>query len=139
MRPHYGNVHRLYNPSNGDHLLTSDPFEVEGCVNAGYIDEGVVGKSPAGIGIVYRLYNKFTGEHLLTVSYDEAEGLKNAGWTSEGEPFTAYLGDTGEVDFRRLFRSDSFHLLTADPNEAKVLMETQGYKSEGVAFSLDRP
>ena len=139
MKPYYGSVHRLYNPYNGDHMLITDPSEIKGCVAAGWIDEGIVGKTPSDVAIVYRLYNPYTGEHLVTVGYDEAEGLRKAGWVSEGEPFTAYVGDKGDVDFHRLYRDGSFHLLTADPNEVSTLVDTQGYKSEGVAFSLDRP
>lgn len=143
-----GDVHRLYNPNTGDHLYTTDPFERDSLVKAGWKQEGDLGRTPMGVVVVYRLYNPSTGEHLWTPDYAEAvqlvgtgvnlsDGTKG-GWQYEGEPFLAYEGSKGAVRLHRLYKAGAPHLLTADANEIATLT-SQGWADEGVKFSLDEP
>lgn len=140
-------LHRLYNPANGDHLYTTDANEVRALVKSGFVDEGQLGEGPSGICLLYRLYNFDSGQHLLTADYNEATKLIEAtkdtnkvkrGWHFEGVPTIAYVGGKGEVPVHRLLDPNTGnHLLTVGENERNVLT-SKGWKDEGVAFSLDR-
>lgn len=146
MSARQGEVHRLNNPFNGDHVYTTDPGEVSALVKAGYTDEGVVGTAPRGLVDVHRLYNADTGEHLLTDDPSEATSLlaqgqnlsdgTKSGWQYEGVAFVAHADDKGPVKLHRLYRPDGFHLLTADGGEVASLT-AKGWVDEGVRFSLD--
>lgn len=141
-----GDVHRLLNPKNGDHVYSTDANEVNVLVKSGYVDEGVLGVAPRGLADVYRLYNVDTGEHLLTDDYREATAvLKTAdnlsdgtrhGWQYEGVAFVAYSDDRGAVKIHRLNDPKGYHILTSDENEVRALVK-RGYEDEGVCFSLD--
>lgn len=148
MKPQAGNVNRLYNAYNGDHLYSADANEVKALSKAGYVDEGILGKTPSDVVIVWRLYNASTGEHLTTASYDEATELlkqgnnlsdgTKSGWQCEGAGFVAYkAGTPGKVPVYRLHQSNSYHHFTTDENEKKTLV-SQGWKDEGVAYCLDK-
>lgn len=146
MAARQGDVTRLYNPSNGDHVYTTDRGEVKALVKAGYKSEGAIGVAPAGLADLHRLYNVDTGEHILTDDLAEVQSLlkqgKNlsdgtrAGWQYEGVAFIAYADDRGAEKIHRLYRKGGFHLLTSDPNEVAKL-KADGWVDEGVKFSLD--
>ena len=141
-----GDVRRLYNPNNGDHVYTTDPTEVAALLKAGMEDEGTLGVAPEGYGVLYRFANADTGQHLWTDDYVEAKDLLRRGenlsdgtrhgWQYEGEAMVVHEGDQGAVKMHRLYREGAPHLLTADRNEIDSLV-ADGWKDEGVKFSLD--
>lgn len=141
-----GKVHRLYNPSNGDHMLTANSAEVTACKKAGWQDEGVIGTAPTYLAPIYRFLNVGTGEHLLTDNVAEAQSLlkqgtnlsdgTKAGWQYEGIAFIAYADDRGKEKITRLYQKGGLHILTSDANEIAALMKA-GWTNEGVQYSLD--
>lgn len=143
-----GKVHRLYNPSDGEHLYTTGAGEVAALVKAGWVDEGTMGVAPEGYAVLYRLYNASTGQHMWTDSAAEvkaclkqgsnySDGSRN-GWQYEGEAMIVHRGDRGAERVHRLLNPHSgAHMLTTDEREVASLVKA-GWKDEGVAFSLDR-
>ena len=141
-----GEVTRLYNPYNHDHLLTANDSEVTSLTKAGWLAEDSIGTAPEDMVIVYRLFNVDTQEHFYTVSYEEATDLlkqsnntsdgKKRGWQFEGDAFIAYDGNTQGHPVYRLYNPYStLHLFTQDEHERDELEDT-GWKVEGVAFNL---
>ena len=143
-----GTVHRLYNPENGDHMYTTNEAEHKALPKQGWKDEGSLGTAPEGYAVVYRLVNVSSGEHLWTDDFDEAKSLlgqgqnlsdgTKQGWQFEGDAFIAHDGDQGAVKLHRLYKRGGFHLLSSDEGEITALVN-DGWKDEGVKFSLDRP
>ena len=122
---------RLYNPYNGDHLLTADLDEVRTLEDAGWTREGVAMRSLEAVP-VYRLLAG-NGKHMLTASWEEAETLAQSGdWTHEG---IACFGVTdGGVEVFRLYNeNDGQHLFTTDLEERDELIE-MGWRYEGVGW-----
>ena len=80
-------LYRLYNPSNDDHLYTTDQGERDRLVNVEhtYIDEGVACQvlvptqpppsSPFLLNNLYRVYNPQTGEHFYTAKAGEFQAV----------------------------------------------------------------
>lgn len=140
-----GEVTRLYNPSNGDHLYTANDAEEASLIKAGWLDEGDIGSAVEKAVIVYRLFNADTGEHFFTTSYNEATTLlkganntsdgKKRGWQFEGDAFVAYEANTKGHPVYRLNNPNGKHLFTVDASEAETLAKA-GWTREGVAFDL---
>lgn len=87
-------VYRLYDPSTGLHLLSSDTQEYEALVARGWRGEGASFAAPYdGDATVYRLYQPESGEHLYTTDFHEYNTLGRLGWNKEGEAFVAYEYD----------------------------------------------
>lgn len=142
-----GAVKRLYNPYSHEHLYTTSASEAKSLVGAGWQDEGTMGVAPEGLAVLYRLYNASSGQHMWTDDYDEVKScLKQgdnlsdgtrAGWQYEGEAMIVYRDDRGAEKVHRLYNPyDGSHLLTTDESELKSLT-SNGWKDEGVKFSLD--
>ena len=86
-------VYRIYNPSTGNHLLTTSKAEVDAAVAGGYQAEGVRGEAYTsqreGTDAVERYYNAATGRHLLTRDPEEMAALAGQGYNYEGTAFYA--------------------------------------------------
>ena len=86
-------VYRIFNPSTGGHLLTTNKAEVDAAVAGGYRAEGVTGEAYTsqreGTEAVERYYNAVTGQHLLTRDPDEMASLAGQGYNYEGTAFYA--------------------------------------------------
>lgn len=86
-------VYRIFNPSTGSHLLTTNKAEVDAAVAGGYRAEGVTGEAYTsqreGTEAVERYYNAVTGQHLLTRDPDEMAALAGQGYNYEGTAFYA--------------------------------------------------
>jgi len=84
-------VYRIFNPSTGNHLLTTSQAEVDAAVAGGYRAEGVTGEAYTsqreGTEAVERYYNAVTGQHLLTRDPDEMASLAGQGYNYEGTAF----------------------------------------------------
>ncbi|NMM94993.1 RICIN domain-containing protein [Bifidobacterium oedipodis] len=131
-------VYRLYNPWNGDHMLTASATEYDGMKKIGWRDEGVSfrasNESSNGMAPIYRLYNRYSGDHLFTPDQAEATAAKNAGWTDEGVAF--YVPTTGgnKPVYRVYNAKASKHHLTPSTEERDSLLKS-GWVSEGTAFT----
>lgn len=82
---------------------------------------------------VYRNYNAQTGEHLYTFSRYEWNQLPKISyyWNQDGVVFDEPA--SGKAVYRLYNPGSGQHLFTADSYEYKVV-QTQGWKSEGIAF-----
>jgi len=84
-------VYRYYNPSNGDHLLTTDFNELNGTSGKhGYKYEFIIGYAyrnyTGGTNTpLLRYYNRVTGDHLYTINNQELGTGNNNPWVFEGE------------------------------------------------------
>ena len=83
-------VHRLFNPTSKDHLLTINDAEVTAAQKLGYVYEGVAGRAlravegATDVSFVQRFYRAATGEHFYTSNTQEAAQLTGLGFTNEG-------------------------------------------------------
>lgn len=126
-------VRRLYDPSTGEHLYTTDSAERRRLARRGWRDEGAAWTTPAhGSAPVYRLYMP-GGKHLWTADYAEACALVAGGWECEGVKFWAAA--TGKPVYRLYRAADGDHLLTMSKAERKSA-KGLGYAYEGVAFRV---
>lgn len=123
-----GDVFRLYNPGDGNHLYTTGEAERDALVQAGWRDEGIAWTARVGRHAVYRLYNPGNGDHLLTTSFAEAKACVEAGWYYEGVPFMAC--DTGTEVFRLYNPYSGQHMYTTSAEERDNLCSV-GWKAEG--------
>ena len=127
-------LYRLYNPYDGQHLLTEDAGEYESLQPLGWRGEGEAWEAPAEGDPVYRLYNPYSGEHLYTGDEAEYGSLPGLGWRQEGVAFRSE-GPGGDPVYRLFnpYASVGTHLLTTDRAEYESL-QPLGWRGEGVAF-----
>ncbi len=85
-------MYRLYDPSNGDHLYTTQSTEVASSTASGYTDEtpgnpgwGVYPTQLPGTLPVHRVFLATLGLHYYTLNDTERNNLVNAGWASQGD------------------------------------------------------
>lgn len=129
-------IYRLYNPSTGKHLYTTDENEKNVLYNQrGWGYEGVGWYSPSTGIPVYRIYNPILQNHLYTQDEHEVRVLTSQhGWQSDngGNP-VFYSG--GSVNVYRLYNRglQGRHHWTTDINEYKVL-PNHGWSQEDIKF-----
>jgi hypothetical protein len=74
-------VWRLFQPSTGDHLLTTSEAEQNHAKQLGYVLEGKIGavsSTPSnGLRPIYRFYNSEKHQHFYTADLSEASSLTN--------------------------------------------------------------
>ena len=128
-------LYRLYNPYDGQHLLTRDAAEYESLQPLGWRGEGEAWEAPAEGDPVYRLYNPYSGEHLYTAVKAEYDSLPGLGWRQEGVAFLSAGAAAGAPVYRLFnpYASVGTHLLTTDRAEYESL-QPLGWRGEGVAF-----
>ena len=127
-------LYRLYNPYDGQHLLTTDRGEYDSLQPLGWRGEGEAWESPDEGDPVYRLYNPYNGEHLYTGDEAEYDSLARIGWRQEGVAFRSQA--SGGDPVYRLFNpyeQVGTHLLTTSASEYESLAGA-GWVQEGVAF-----
>ena len=91
-------VFRAYNPSNDDHLFTSDAGELQNAINqVGYQAEGIgwlaydPNQAPAGTVALRRFVSSASGEHFYTADPNEANNITQAlGFQEEPAPCFVY-------------------------------------------------
>ncbi|WP_236023852.1 phosphatase PAP2 family protein [Bifidobacterium miconis] len=130
-------VYRLYDPSTGLHVYTSDENEKNVLsTKRGWKNEGVVfkaAKKSDDTTPVYRLYNSKNQRHVLSSDENEIKVLTTKrGWKNEGIAW--YQSDKGTVSVYRMYSpKKGEHLYTTDANEYKV-NASKGWNQEGVAW-----
>lgn len=126
-----GSLYRLYNPNNGDHLLTLSNKEANNCQNAGWKYEGIAWVTPAKGDEVYRLVNPNNGYHHFALK-SERDALVKAGWRSEGHAF--YSGGEGKSIYRMYNPNSGEHVLTTSSKEHDDLTKA-GWKCESTKIT----
>ena len=129
-------VYRMYNPVSGEHLYTTDAYEVSVIYRTqGWGKEGIAWYTTDFGTPVYRLYNPLLGNHLYTSDkYEISVITKTRGWVLDfnGEPV---MYASGIVPVYRLFNPglQGQHHLTTDKNEYNVIPKW-GWEQEGTAM-----
>ena len=130
-------VYRMYNPINGEHLYTTDAYEVKVIYKTqGWGKEGIGWYSPTKGTPVYRLYNPKLGNHLYTSdTYEISVITKTQGWVLDfdGAPV---MYSSGDIPIYRLFNPglQGQHHLTTDFNEYNVI-PLWGWQQEGISMN----
>ena len=128
-------VYRAYNPSNGEHLYTTNYEEFKVITKNGWDDEGIAFMSELKEKgqAVYRVYNPNNGLHHYTTDVNEKNALVSLGWNDEGVSFYTSKNPKDTPVYRVYNENDSNHHYTMDANEALALI-SMGWKNEGIAF-----
>lgn len=131
-------VYRLYNPSNGEHLYTTDAHEKDVIYKTqGWGYEGIGWYAADGTGEpVYRLYNDNQKNHLYTTDTNEVNVLTSQyGWVADfdGKPL---FYSSGDVPVYRVYNEaqSGMHHLTTDRHEYDTLPQ-YGWVQEGDKIS----
>ena len=131
-------VYRLYQPSNGEHLYTTDAHERDVLYQTqGWGYEGIAWYAANGTGEpVYRLYNANQQNHLYTTDVNEVNILTNGyGWVVDFDGQPLFYSD-GDVPVYRVYNEalSGMHHLTTDQNEYNTLPQ-YGWIQEGKKIS----
>lgn len=126
-------IYRLYNPSSGEHLYTSDANECAVLGSGGsWNDEGIGWYAPRDAGTpVYRLFDPISGDHLYTTDLNEKSVLASRGWQIDNANTPLFLSEGTRPILRLFSTSSGRHLITKDTNEYRVL-EQLGWQPEGI-------
>lgn len=134
------NLHRLVNPSNGDHFYTTDDAERDSAIGMGYRDEGEAWRvftSPAAWKIpLFRLLNATNGDHFYTTDEAEANLASTGGYASEGIAcYVATAPDDRLPFYRCLNPGTGDHFYTSSlPERDQAIAD--GFTGEGVACDV---
>ena len=80
-------MYRMYDPSSGEHLYTSDTNEKNELISKhNWRYEGIGWYAPTSGKPVYRLYNPKTGEHHYTMDENEKNTRRESGRTVTAFP-----------------------------------------------------
>ena len=131
-------MYRLYLPTNGEHLYTSDRNEtIVLATKNGWTYEGVGWYAPLNGTPVYRLYNSGLRNHLYTSDLNEGNTLtagdpENWHWDNNAQPLF-YSG--GSVPIYRVYNRElsGMHHLTTDYNEY-ITLPNHGWQQEGISI-----
>lgn len=131
------NVYRFSGLTNDSHFMTTDLYERDQMIKAGYTYEGVASRSSASTTSkpVYRLYNTRSRKHLYTASENEKNTLSaSEDWKYEG--INQYSSSTPTVNptFRLYSTSLTNHLWTSDLHEKQVLINAGLFTDEGISW-----
>jgi hypothetical protein len=125
-------IYRIYNPNNGDHILTLSYSEANNLYKAGWTDEQVAWISPAAGTHIYRVYNPNSGQHHYCIE-KEADELKKAGWKKEGIAFSS----AGSQPVYRLYNGNAgTHMFTASKSEKDTLAKA-GWTEEASQINYE--
>lgn len=124
-------ITRLYNPLTGEHLYSSDQYEVRVLMGKGWQNEGSPGKGGGDVP-VFRLYNKVTGEHLYSADVNECKTLtKQRNWRYDSQTPVFYAFSSGRYPMYRLTNGRvaaiASHHYSSDASECRVLTTMKGW------------
>lgn len=121
-------VYRYYSKTAQDHMLTTNPSEMESAT--GYAYEGVAWEYVEADNAipVYRFQNAVTGRHLFTTN----QGEVTSPWALEGAAF--YSAASGTAVYR-LSHPTGDHLWTTSATEISAAVSA-GWTNEGLAFYI---
>lgn len=132
-------IYRLYLPSTGEHLYTSDKNEYNTLYKKYHWgQEGIAWYAPEDGTEVYRLYQPDLKNHLYTTDKNEVKVLTTtAGWKVDNNNEPLYYSG-GDVSIYRVYNRglSGMHHLTTDLNEYNVLTNGKyGWTKEGAQLS----
>lgn len=131
-------VYRFGSMPGNTHFWTTDIYERDAMIGAGYHYEGAAwraSQSQTGTQPVYRLYSANIRQHLYTTDANEKDVLAATGvWTYEGIGwYESTTPTTGQV--YRLYSPTTFeHFFTTDAYERSQLISHGVFNDEGVAW-----
>jgi Repeat of unknown function (DUF5648) len=146
LNPQAQNRYRIYIPSTGGHLFTTDKNEYDVLIKltSSYLDEGIdhkiflqsVTKNNQTTVPYYRLYIKSVRQHFWTTDANEYSVLRAQTTFFGDEGIDGYLflstGVTGAVPLYRLaLANTAVHHWTIDKNEYDFLVKTGAWIGEG--------
>lgn len=127
-------VYRLYLPSTGEHLYTTDANEKQTLYEKyGWGYEGIGWYATSSGTAVYRLYHPTLQNHLYTTDTNEVNVLTaKYGWKKDNGGKPLYYS-AGTVPIYRVYNAslNGMHHLTTDTNEYATLPK-YGWTQEGV-------
>lgn len=126
-------IYRLYLPSTGEHLYTSDKNEYDTLYKKyNWGQEGIAWYAPQSGTEVYRLYHPGLKNHLYTTDKNEVNVLTSQyGWKKDNDGKALYYSG-GDVPIYRVYNKglNGMHHLTTDLNEYNTLPK-HGWAQEG--------
>ncbi len=127
-------VYRFRDMPSNAHFWTTDLYERDSMIAAGYSYDGVGWRSLKENGTpIYRLYAEALKQHLYTTDYSEVQNLStNHGWRYEG--VSMYAASSGSPIYRLYRPQTGEHFYTADANERQILISKKVFLDEGVAW-----
>lgn len=130
-------IYRLYLPSTGEHLYTSDKNEYDTLYRKyNWGQEGIAWYAPDSGTAVYRLYNPSLQNHLYTTDTNEVKVLTTKyGWKVDYDGAALYYSG-GDVPIYRVYNEGlkGLHHLTTDAFEYSELGKL-GWDMEGQKLS----
>ena len=128
-------VYRFRDLPNNVHFWTTDLYERDAMIRAGYVYDGIGWRSSqtSTATPVYRLYAEAIQQHLYTTSWPEVANLSaNHGWRYEG--IAMYATASGSPVYRLYQPQTGEHFYTTDSNERQFLISRGVFLDEGIAW-----
>jgi len=127
-------VYRFRNMPSNTHFWTSDVYERDQMIRAGYTYDGIgwQGSQTQTSTPIYRMYAPSLQQHLFTSSWNEVSTLSSKGWNYEG--VVMYATQSGSPVYRLYRPQTGEHLFTSDAYERSVLVQQGTFNDEGVAW-----
>lgn len=131
-------VFRLYDPSRGTHLYTSNSIEADGALDQGYVEEGVPFSNEGGhpdLTVIHRFHSASANDYVYTSDAAEIARLSQPGsaFAYEGAAFSgiAVPEEGATAIFRFYSAAETDHLYTSNWAEGAA---AAGYAYEGIAW-----
>ena len=125
-------VYRMYDPTRGEHLLTTAIEEANALLSLGWKSEGVAFIVPRESETA--VFRVCAGMHSYLTDIGELHVVTENGWRFEGIAFHA----GGEIPVYRMYNpNNGDHVFTAEETERDDL-ELYGWSPEGIAFYAAR-
>ena len=138
---------RLYNPSSGKHLFSSNENEIDILVGSDWTNEGALYFSPEeATADVFRFYISEENRHFYTALESEKDmiiGNKDtfSGWEYEGGAFSSYstsdFSDDAVAVVRYLNEESGNHVYSTSTVEQGILDQDNNWINEGIAWYGD--
>ena len=140
-------INRLYNPSQGKHLFSSNQYEIDLLTGGGWVNEGVIYNAPTEATTdVFRFYIPAEGRHFYTALEGERDIIIGnqetfSGWVYEGPAFSAYSTSDFPEDavavVRYLNQETGSHVYSTSIYEQGILDQDSLWLNEGIAWYGD--
>lgn len=130
-------VYRFGSMPGNRHFWTTDIYERDNMINAGYRYEGVAwtAVNSATNSPVYRLYSSSMQKHLFTTDSNEKDVLgRTSSWSYEGIAWYSSGVQTERPVYRLYAAYNAHHFYTTDSYERDQLVRSGVFKDEGTGW-----
>jgi hypothetical protein len=137
-------VNRLYNTSEGKHLLSSNENEIDILTGSGWVNEGISYSAPEQpTAEVFRFYIASENRHFYTALESERDIIIGdqatfSDWEYEGSAFSAYSTHDFPEDavaiVRYLNEESGNHVYSTSTFEQGILDQDSNWLNEGIAW-----